>query len=99
MKLVYHFQPSDDHVALAARIADRNHLVACHYFEQINFQFLFLEIAASFIAYGATTLMIAQDLSADEILQTMDEMAAFDTKGDEKEFIGNAPTLKKSRTS
>jgi hypothetical protein len=38
-------------------------------------------IASSFIAYGTTDLMIMQDLSGDEILQTKTEMAALETKG------------------
>jgi nucleotide-binding universal stress UspA family protein len=38
-------------------------------------------IAASFIAYGTTALMIMQDLSADEIRQTRAEMAAHETRG------------------
>jgi nucleotide-binding universal stress UspA family protein len=126
-QLVYHFPPSEDDVALAARITDRNHRVACHYFEQLHSQFspfgIDLEarlvvsdnmtatlhdlveqenpdlvmlvahghsgerrwpygnIAASFIAYGSTALMIGQDLSGDEILHTMSEMAAVETKG------------------
>lgn len=126
-QLVYHFPPSEEDVALAARITDRNHRVACHYFEQLHSQFSPLGIdlearlvvsdnmtatlhdlveqenpdlvmlvahghsgerrwpygnmAASFIAYGATALMIAQDLSGDEIVQTTAEMAAFETKG------------------
>jgi nucleotide-binding universal stress UspA family protein len=38
-------------------------------------------IASSFITYGTTTLMIAQDLSGDEIKQTKTEMAALEIKG------------------
>jgi nucleotide-binding universal stress UspA family protein len=38
-------------------------------------------IASSFIAYGTTTLMIAQDLSGDEIKRTKAEMAALEPKG------------------
>ena len=38
-------------------------------------------ITSSFITYGTTTLMIAQDLSGDEITQTKAEMAALETKG------------------
>lgn len=126
-ELVYHFPPSDDDVELAARIADRNHRVACHYFEQLHSQFSPLgidlqarlvvsdnmtaslhdlveqeepdlvllvahghsgerrwpygNIASSFIAYGTTELMIMQDLSGNEILQSKTEMAALGTKG------------------
>ena len=38
-------------------------------------------IATNFIAYGTTALMIAQDLSGDEIQQTKAEMAALETQG------------------
>jgi len=38
-------------------------------------------IATSFIAYGATSLMIMQDLSAEEIGRTMAEIAARESKG------------------
>lgn len=38
-------------------------------------------IATSFITYGTTTLMITQDLSADEIRQTRAEMATLEIKG------------------
>lgn len=38
-------------------------------------------IAASFISYGTNSLMIMQDLSADEIKRTQAEMAASETKG------------------
>jgi nucleotide-binding universal stress UspA family protein len=38
-------------------------------------------IATSFIAYGATSLMIMQDLPTDEIKKTMSEFAARETKG------------------
>lgn len=38
-------------------------------------------IATSFIAYGATSLMILQDLSAQEIKKTMAEIAARESKG------------------
>jgi nucleotide-binding universal stress UspA family protein len=38
-------------------------------------------IATSFIAYGTTALMIAQDLSGDEIKRTQAEVAAHETQG------------------
>jgi nucleotide-binding universal stress UspA family protein len=38
-------------------------------------------IATSFIIHGNTSLMIMQDLSRDEIMKTMAEMAAGETKG------------------
>jgi len=38
-------------------------------------------IATSFIVHGTTSLMIMQDLSMDEIMKTMAEMAASETKG------------------
>ena len=38
-------------------------------------------MATSFIAYGTTSLMILQDLPADEIKQTMAEIAARESKG------------------
>jgi nucleotide-binding universal stress UspA family protein len=38
-------------------------------------------IATSFITYGTTALMIAQDLSGDEIIQSKAEMATLETKG------------------
>jgi len=38
-------------------------------------------LASSFIAYGTSNLMIMQDLSGDEILQSKAEMAALETKG------------------
>jgi hypothetical protein len=38
-------------------------------------------IATSFIAYGATSLMIMQDLSAEEIEKTSAEIAARESRG------------------
>ena len=38
-------------------------------------------IATSFIAYGTTSLMIMQDLPANEIKKTMAEIAAHESKG------------------
>jgi nucleotide-binding universal stress UspA family protein len=44
-------------------------------------RFPYGSIATSFIAYGATSLMIMQDLSAEEIKKTMAEIAASESKG------------------
>jgi nucleotide-binding universal stress UspA family protein len=46
-----------------------------------NGRWAYGSIATSFIAYGATSLMITQDLSADEIKKTAAEIATRESKG------------------
>lgn len=116
------FPISDEDAQLVARIVDRNHRTASHYFEALQKQLSvqgvesqiqlvasnnvtaalhemveqqdvdlvmlvahghsgegrwpYGSIATSFIAYGATSLMIMQDLPAGEIEKTMAETAA-----------------------
>jgi nucleotide-binding universal stress UspA family protein len=121
------FPLSDEETKLVARIVERNHQTASHYFEglqkQLSLQGVeaqielvvsdnvtaalhdmveqqeadlvmlvahghsgegrwpYGSIATSFIAYGATSLMIMQDLPAEEIEKTTAEIAARETKG------------------
>jgi nucleotide-binding universal stress UspA family protein len=126
-EMLGHFPPSEEDAKLVARIVERNHRAAVHYFERLQKQLSlqgvetqsqlvtsdsvtaalhdmveqdesdlvmlvahgrssegrwpYGSIATSFIAYGATSLMIMQDLSAEEIEKTVAEIAARESKG------------------